>query len=82
MITVFNRKRLFSSFSVKEQAQLREALVAHKIPYIVNAVNISGGFGRADVRASTGGAGLNMDYVYEYIIYVRKKDYERANALL
>ena len=82
MITVFNRKRLFSSFSLKEQAQLREALVAHKIPYIVNAVNISGGFGRADVRASTGGAGLNMDYVYEYIIYVRKKDYERTNALL
>lgn len=82
MITVFNRKRLFSSFSVKEQAALREALAAQKIPYIVNAVNISGGFGRADVRASTGGAGLNMDCVYEYIIYVRKKDYERANALL
>lgn len=82
MITVFNRKRLFSSFSVKEQAQLREALAAHKIPYIVNVVNISGGFGRANVRGSTGGAGLNMDYVYEYIIYVRKKDYERANALL
>lgn len=40
MITIFNRKRLFSSFSVKAQASLREALAAHKIPYIVNAVNI------------------------------------------
>ena len=53
MITIFNRKRLFSSFSVKAQASLREALAAHKIPYIVNAVNIAGGFGRADIRAAT-----------------------------
>ena len=50
MITVFNRKRLFSSFSVKEQAAVRDALAAHKIPYIVNAVNIAGGFGRAGTR--------------------------------
>lgn len=50
----FQPKRLFSSFSVKAQASLREALAAHKIPYIVNAVNIAGGFGRADIRAATG----------------------------
>ena len=78
MITIFNRKRLFSSFSVKAQASLREALAAHKIPYIVNAVNIAGGFG----RAAAGGAGLNLDYAYEYVIYVRKKDYQRAEDLL
>lgn len=79
MITIFNRKRLFSSFSVKAQASLREALAAHKIPYIVNAVNIAGGFGRADIRAAAGGVGLNLDYAYEY---VRKKDYQRAEDLL
>lgn len=78
----FNRKRLFSSFSVKAQASLREALAAHKIPYIVNAVNIAGGFGRADIRAAAGGVGLNLDYAYEYVIYVRKKDYQRAEDLL
>ena len=82
MITIFNRKRLFSSFSVKAQASLREALAAHKIPYIVNAVNIAGGFGRADIRAAAGGVGLNLDYAYEYVIYVRKKDYQRAEDLL
>ena len=65
MITIFNRKRLFSSFSVKAQASLREALAAHKIPYIVNAVNIAGGFGRAVIRAAAGGVGLNLDYAYE-----------------
>lgn len=69
----FQPKRLFSSFSVKAQASLREALAAHKIPYIVNAVNIAGGFGRADIRAATGGVGLNLDYAYEYVIYVRKR---------
>ena len=52
------------------------------IPYIVNAVNIAGGFGRADIRAAAGGAGLNLDYAYEYVIYVRKKDYQRAEDLL
>ena len=82
MITIFNRKRLFSSFSVKAQASLREALAAHKIPYIVNAVNIAGGFGRADIRAAAGGVGRNLDYAYEYVIYVRKKDYQRAEDLL
>ena len=82
MITIFNRKRLFSSFSAKAQASLREALAAHKIPYIVNAVNIAGGFGRADIRAAAGGVGLNLDYAYEYVIYVRKKDYQRAEDLL
>ena len=79
---LLNRKRLFSSFSVKAQASLREALAAHKIPYIVNAVNIAGGFGRADIRAAAGGVGLNLDYAYEYVIYVRKKDYQRAEDLL
>mgnify|MGYP007098957481 CR=1 FL=1 len=54
----------------------------HKIPYIVNAVNIAGGFGRADIRAAAGGVGLNLDYAYEYVIYVRKKDYQRAEDLL
>ena len=58
------------------------SLAAHKIPYIVNAVNIAGGFGRADIRAAAGGAGLNLDYAYEYVIYVRKKDYQRAEDLL
>ena len=50
--------------------------------YIVNAVNIAGGFGRADIRAAAGGVGLNLDYAYEYVIYVRKKDYQRAEDLL
>ena len=50
--------------------------------YIINAVNIADGFGRADIRAASGGAGLNLDYVYEYVIYVRKKDYQRAEDLL
>lgn len=82
IITIFNRKRLFGSFSVKEQAEVRERLAVHKIPYIVNVINIAGGFGRAGIRAVTGGAGLNLDAAYEYVIYVRKKDYGRAQALL
>ena len=44
--------------------------------------HIAGGFGRADIRAAAGGVGLNLDYAYEYVIYVRKKDYQRAEDLL
>lgn len=82
MITVFNRKRLFGSFSVKEQAQVRDLLARNKIPYVVKAANLTGGLGRAGIRARTGGVGLHMDYVYEYIIYVGKKDFKQAQILL
>jgi len=74
MITIFNRKELTITYSMEQQAKIRELLSAHKIDYYLKVVNRN--------RARTGSFGLNMAVAYEYIFFVQKKDYAWAQAIL
>jgi len=78
MITLFNRKELLATFSVKQQAEVRDRLAAAGIDYRVKTVNRNSPSPLSDTRARTGTLGQNMDLVYEYIIYVKRGDYEKA----
>lgn len=82
MITIFNRKRLFSSFSVKGSGKPAGSPGGPQDSLYRQCGQYSRRLCRADIRAAAGGAGLNLDYAYEYVIYVRKKDYQRAEDLL
>ena len=79
MITIFNRKELTVTFDLSEQARVRAILAGEGIDYSVKTVN------RLNASSFSGGSwgrtctyGQNTDAMIEYIIYVKKSDYERA----
>ncbi|HWR23190.1 MAG TPA: hypothetical protein VN366_06890 [Feifaniaceae bacterium] len=76
MLTIFNRKELMTTYSLDQQAKIRERLSAHNIAYTVKTV------GRSDTRGRTGSFGENPAVHYGYIIFVHKNDYEKAQGVL
>ena len=84
MLTIFNRRELLTTCSMKEQNRVRDILAQNGIDYRVKAVNPSARspFAGTSGRSRRGSLGINMDCAYQYYIYVHKKDYARAQALL
>ena len=75
MIHLFNRKELLMTTSMERQARVRDMLAANKIPYLVRtSSNIS--------RSRGVIPGMRMDMLYQYRIYVKRSDYEKAKFLL
>ena len=76
MITVFNRKVIFSSFSMEKQAMVKNILDNNGIKYYEKVVNrrSASSFGNG-TRSRTGSFGEKSSYTYEYIIYVHKNIY-------
>ena len=78
MITIFNRKEVYHGFSMQECYKVRELLLSNHIKYQVKTVDSF----RSSGRSASRGLGINMDYAYEYYIYVHKKDYDQAGYIL
>ena len=75
MIHLFNRKELLLTTSMERQARVRDVLAANGIPYRVKtSSNIS--------RSRGVMPGMRMDMLYQYRIYVKKDDYEKARHLI
>lgn len=77
MIHIFNRKQLLITWNLQELSAIRDALTSNNIPYRV--------ISRSNVRNSglrTGVAGVRTDCMYQYYIYVKKGDYEKARYLI
>lgn len=82
MITIFNRKELIVTTSMEKQAEVREILAQNNIPYEVKTVNRGSGSALGGrTRAVSGALGEKQELTYEYIIYVKKEDYEEAASL-
>jgi hypothetical protein len=75
MIHLFNRREVLLTNSMERQARVRDALAAGGIPCQVR-VRSTGARSRSVLP------GMNMDTMYQYYIYVKKEDYEKAKALL
>jgi len=83
MITLFNRKKLTVTYDINEQARIRTLLAGEGIDYSVKTVNrLSSSSFSAGRRVRTGTYGQNTEAMIEYIIYVKKADYERAGKLI
>lgn len=83
MISIFNRKELLITWNLKELAQIRDVLVCNQIDYTVRTKNLARMSPRSTgARGTTGTVGLRRDAMYQYHIYVSKKDYERARFLI
>jgi len=75
MIHLFNRKELLLTSSMERQAKVRDILAANDIPYRVRtSSNISRNRGVIP--------GMRMDMMYQYYIYVKRSDYEKAKCLI
>lgn len=75
MIYLFNRKELLVTTSMERQASVRDILASNNIPYRVRtSSNIS--------RSRTVIPGMRMDLRYQYYIYVKRSDYEKARDLI
>ena len=75
MIHLFNRKELLLTSSMERQARVRDILAANHIPYRVHtSSNIS--------RSRGVIPGMRMDMLYQYRIYVKRSDYEKAKYLI
>lgn len=82
MITIFNRKELTITYAMKEQARVRSLLAANHIPYVIKTRNQNSSTVFGSGRGHTGTFGQNMNFAYEYKIYVHKDDYDRAVAIV
>lgn len=83
MITVFNRKEILVTYDMKRQSEICTILGVYKIDYDVKVKNIlSSSSMRAGSRMYTGSHGVDLTKSYEYKIYVKKTDYERAVFLM
>ena len=83
MITIFNRKEIYSTNSMSEQVNIRDILSQNNIYYYVKTVNrMAPSLFTSGRRSRTGTFGQNMDFSYGYTIYVHKKDYDKARYLI
>ena len=78
MITLFNRKELYATFSTQQQAAIRDILDQNGIDYSIKTINRNSPSAFNDSRVRTGTLGQNMQQAYEYIVYVRTKDFDAA----
>lgn len=79
MITVMNRKELIATYDMGIQSEVRDLLANHHIDYHVKVVNrkSSPPIGPG-LRAYTGTLGEHLDVENEYVIYVKKDEYDAA----
>ena len=82
MITLFNRRELLITMDMGRQADVRDILSANGIGYTVKVTNLQSASVFGSGRSRIGTFGIKQDYSYEYKIYVHKKDYESALALI
>lgn len=80
MITIWNRKELLCTFDMKKQAEVRDILWKFDISYEVRVSDRADFF--AGGRMAADGSDCNIDHQTEYLIYVKKEDYDRAMFLV
>lgn len=82
MITIFNRRELIITMDMSRQSEVRTILSDNSIDYTVKTTNLQNSSAVGGRTRRTGSFGINQDYSYEYKIYVHKKDYDKAVALI
>ena len=86
----FNRKKLFTDSSQEAAARVWSVLKANGVPYDMDTRNIGTSFRRSihngmSMNIGVGGMGyapFAEDRSFLYVIYVRRRDYDRALALI
>lgn len=78
----WNQKEVFVGYSLQKFSEICKVLSVNKIKYKYKVVNRNSAGIFDSRRAKVGSFGENMDYSNTYYVYVHKKDYENACAVL
>lgn len=78
MIFIWNRKEVYSGFSMDEFSRVKSILSAKGIKYDFKTVNRTTSSVVDITREKTGSMGESLKYSYEYYIYVNKNNYDDA----
>ncbi len=83
MFTFFNSESLWIGFEMDRFNQIRDALDNNSIPYKYKVRNHLGQFsGRGTIRGTKGSLGISTEHMYQYEIFVYKRDFEQAKFLI
>lgn len=83
MFTIFNSKSVWIGTSMEKFNQIRDALNSKSIPYKYKVKNRLGQCnGRGTTRSRMGSFGISQEQIYQYEVYVYKKDFELAKYLV
>ena len=83
MCTFFNSESLWIGFEMDRFNQIRDALDNNSIPYKYKVRNHLGQFsGRGTIRGSKGSFGNPTEQMYQYEVFVYKKDLEKAKFVI
>lgn len=83
MITIFNRKNVYTGYDLKLYSDIRTLLADNHIPYKAGVKNRMGQWtGHGTIRGRTGSFGQPSETMYEYEVFVHSNDYERAMYLI
>ena len=79
MLNIFNRKELLITHDIERYYQTMDILDSGEIEFSAKVRSATGTWGSPNRE---GTFGTNDNNLYEYRIYVRKKDYERASHMI
>ena len=83
MITIFNRKELCITYSIEEQARIRDLLSAHNMDYIFTSFDSASLISTVVQNSSCRSLPvMTADHQPRYKFYVKRSDYEEALAIL
>ena len=83
MISIFNRKELFITYDMKKQSEIRTILQNNHIEYKVKVKNLlSPTPMNSGSRSHMGSVGIDLSKSYEYKIYVKSSEYDKALYLI
>ncbi len=74
---MFGWREVFTTFSMSDFEKAREALRQKRIRYYYRTKSLMG-----NSRGHMGTFGMNMDYAYQYYLYVKKQSLEEAQYLI
>ena len=83
MFTFFNSESLWIGTDMNRLNQICDILDTNSIPYKLKVKNHLGQWnGRGTTRGTMGSLGNSTDQMYQYEIFVHKKEYEKAKYLI
>ncbi|MGN7300314.1 hypothetical protein [Ferdinandcohnia sp. SAFN-114] len=80
---MFNKEDVYIGYSMEELSKVRDILASNGIKCTYSVINSSGKMvGRGTTRGNFGSAGMNHNYEKQYVVSVKKKDFEEAKYII
>ncbi len=80
---LFNKEDVYIGYSLEELSKVRGILKKEGIKYTYKVISRSGEWaGLGSKRGKFGNLGMKMDYEKQYVVSVKKNDYEKAKYLV